>query len=317
MQRMFCNACGSQLGDGVKFCPLCGKAAPVATPVADDITSVMPPVAADAQVTAEMPAAPAAYPPAYPPAYPTPAAPPVAPPRQRSAAPVIIAIVLVVLLAMGGGAFALLRSGILGGGAKVDEGVATADDSSKADDSKDNSSTGITDDDTATDDAITPPKGDPVDITPGGSALSASSTLKGYAVSQLVDGKLDTCWAEGVKGYGVGSAISIDLGGEVWVSEVQIVPGYLKYDSAKDVDRWFSNGRVSSAKLVFSDGSESQPFSFDPDKQGWQMMKLSKAVKTGSVKVVILGTAAANTGTDHDAEDTSVSEIKVLGFIPR
>lgn len=328
---MFCNECGSVLNDGAKFCPLCGKPAPAAaaaseipaeTPVADDITAVMPAIDGSADVTAEMPAAPPAYPPAYvpPAAYPpaeyTPEYVQPAPARTRSAAPIIIAIVLVVLLVMGGGALLLVRSGILGGGtgAKVDEGTSVDSDTSGSDSTDPGTKDGTTTDGGvgATNDK--PPIGDPVDITPGGSALSASSTLKGYPASQLVDGKLDTCWAEGVSGYGSGESFSANLGAEKWLAEVQIVPGYLKFDSENGIDRWYSNGRVTQAKLVFSDGSESKTFDLDPDGKGWQIVKLPKPVKTSSVKVVILGTASATTGTDHDAEDTSVSEIKLLGF---
>lgn len=329
---MFCNECGSVLNDGAKFCPLCGKPAPAAavapqvpaeTPVADDITAVMPAIDGSADVTAEMPAAPPAYPPAYAPpaAYPpadnVPAYARPVPARTRSAAPIIIAIVLVVLLVMGGGTLLLLRSGILGGGtgAKVDEGTSVDTGTSDSGDSADSGTT----DGTNTDGGVvvgndTPPTGDPVDITPEGSALSASSTLEGYPASQLVDRKLDTCWAEGVSGHGGGESFSANLGAEMWLVEIQIVPGYLKFDSANSVDRWYSNGRVTRAKLVFSDGSESKAFDLDPDSKDWQIVKLPKAVKTSSVKVAILGTAAATTGTDHDAEDTSVSEIKLLGF---
>ncbi len=337
---MFCNACGSQLSEGAQFCPLCGKPVklaetPPAAPAgvtAPDTTAVLPALDGSAEATTPMPAVPPAYPPAAPeypapgPAYPQPLPDPgPGPVRARSAAPIIIAIVLVVLLVMGGGAFVLLRSGILGGsGAKVDQGTATSSgdggaggDTASGGDTSTGGDTGGTTDGTIGTGDNTPPTGDPVDITPGAGSFSASSTLKGYPVGQLVDGKLDTCWAEGVSGYGNGQSITIDMGGEVWVSEVRIVPGYLKVDTKNNVDRWFSNGRVASAKLVFSDGRDSATFTLDPNNEGWQTMKLDAAVKTTSVKVVILTTAPATTGTDHDAEDTSVSEIEVFGFMPR
>ena len=160
--------------------------------------------------------------------------------------------------------------------------------------------------------------------TPPGSArdltflasLSASSTLKGYPVRNVVDGKMNVAWAEGVAGYGRGQWIRFTFPNEVWVSKIRVVPGYLKYDSKHDVDRWYSNGRVASAKLVFSDGTESGEFTFDTDDKGWQVMTLPEPVKTSTVRFVITGIAKAQTGTKHDASDTTISEMRVIGFTP-
>jgi hypothetical protein len=143
--------------------------------------------------------------------------------------------------------------------------------------------------------------------------LSASSTLKGYPVTNLVDRRMSVAWAEGVPGYGTGQWIGFTFDQEVWVSEVRVVPGYVKYDSKHNVDRWYSNGRVASAKLVFSDGTESGRFTFDTDGKGWQVMTLPKPVKTNSVRFVITGVAKAQTGTKHDATDTTISEMRVMG----
>jgi hypothetical protein len=159
----------------------------------------------------------------------------------------------------------------------------------------------------------TSPTGTARDLT-SRARLSASSTLKGYPVSNLVDRRLSVAWAEGVSGYGRGQWIGFTFGHDVWVSEVRVVPGYVKYDSKHNVDRWYSNGRVASAKLVFSDGTETGKFTFDTDDKGWQVMTLPEPVKTNAVKFVITGIARAQTGTKHDATDTTIAEMRVVGF---
>jgi hypothetical protein len=143
--------------------------------------------------------------------------------------------------------------------------------------------------------------------------VTASHTLKGYPASNLVDGKFSRAWAEGVKGYGAGESVLFTFPSDVWITSVRVVPGYVKYDSKNNVDRWYSNGRVASAKLVFSDGSESNEFSFDTDQKDWQDMQLDEPKRTSSVKFVITSTAPAQTGTNHDASDTTISEMRVMG----
>ena len=79
--------------------------------------------------------------------------------------------------------------------------------------------------------------------------LSASSTLKGYPVHDIVDGRMNVAWAEGVHGYGRGEWVGFRFQHPVWLSALRVVPGYVKYDSKHNVDRWYSNGRVASARL--------------------------------------------------------------------
>lgn len=294
---MFCNACGSQLREGVQFCPLCGKAATAIPPAAPDDTVVMPPV------------------------QPAPHAPEIVPtpgqPVAKSGATAAIIIAVVVMLGLGllaGAGLILVRSGILGGKTSlttVDEGTAKGDASSDSVDS----STGGTSDKPEAADTTKPPTGDPKDITGSLIGATASSTLKGYPASQLKDGKLDSCWAEGKAGYGTGESIEFTFGSDVWLSEFRVVPGYLKFDSDNGVDRWYSNGRVTKAKLVFAGGIEGPTVELNPDQQGWQTIAIASPVKTSSVTFVILDAAPASTNTDHDAEDTSISEIKIFGFV--
>lgn len=80
-----------------------------------------------------------------------------------------------------------------------------------------------------------------------------SSALKNTSVRLVVDGKMETAWAEGVKGYGIGEWISIDvtryaelevgLGGSL--TGIGIIPG-----CGKDSASWNDNGRLKTATLI-------------------------------------------------------------------
>ena len=81
---------------------------------------------------------------------------------------------------------------------------------------------------------------------------TASSTLKGYPVAHLVDGKNNTAWVEGEKGSGVNSTITFTFPmGEHQPDVIKIVPGYLKSDKL-----WYANQRVSKVRLRFLKSDE-------------------------------------------------------------
>ncbi len=84
-------------------------------------------------------------------------------------------------------------------------------------------------------------------------AYTATSTLKGedwfggqtrpYSVRNLGDGDPKTCWAEGVKGYGIGERIYLALQGSP--KALNLINGY-----GKSPDLYAKNGRVKAFKAT-------------------------------------------------------------------
>lgn len=152
-----------------------------------------------------------------------------------------------------------------------------------------------------------------VDLATRASDIHASSVLPDqgattYEPANLVDNKVDTCWAEGVPGYGVGEYVEFTWAGPVNVSQVRIVPGYDK--NTDGWDRWTSNGRVRTFDLVFSDGT-TESFTVTDTKPP-QVLDLGATHSVTWVRFVITGVYEASPGP-HKAEDTSVSELHFWG----
>ncbi|OHD55666.1 MAG: hypothetical protein A2Y33_13610 [Spirochaetes bacterium GWF1_51_8] len=80
--------------------------------------------------------------------------------------------------------------------------------------------------------------------------LVSSSTLKpeganNYSVKNVLDQKFSTCWAEGVKGQGIGEWIEISFSDGVYLEKIAIANGYLKTP-----DLTIKNSAVKDYKLV-------------------------------------------------------------------
>jgi hypothetical protein len=151
-----------------------------------------------------------------------------------------------------------------------------------------------------------------MDIT-GYATASASSTHapedgNTYAAANLLDGDLMTCWAEGSPGYGLGEWIKFSFSQPVVLTQIMVVPGYMK--RADGWDRWWANGRLQRVKLTFSDG-HAQEVQF-ADREGWQVLAFDK-VRTNWIKVTILSAYPARPGP-HAARDLCVSEVKFTGW---
>lgn len=322
---MFCNQCGSSIKPGARFCGSCGATAPGGAQAPEPLGST--------EVFAPVTAAPT-------PAAPAPVAPVITPPSEGGSKALIITLIVVLVIILGaGGAFAAYEWGGLGN----DRVESSSDDDSdkdaekdderessrkrdrderRGDDEEDSSDNGGSVSEEQDADATLDPNEPPADLTQDLSALAtlkASSQLPNsgantYGPGNLIDGRDETCWAEGktAKGdYGIGENVRYTFQQEVWISEFRVVPGYLKYDDAKGIDRWFANGRVKTADVVFADGSR-HTFSFTDDKSS-QTVRLPRPVKTTSVAFVIMSARPANSGTSSDASDTSIAEVHVIG----
>jgi hypothetical protein len=82
----------------------------------------------------------------------------------------------------------------------------------------------------------------------------ASSTLKGYGISNLLDKKIDTAWVEGAKDAGIGEMISIIINTQVGKYNADrtsglfnfgVIPGYSKSNKT-----WLENNRIKRALFI-------------------------------------------------------------------
>lgn len=126
-----------------------------------------------------------------------------------------------------------------------------------------------------------------------------------YGPYAAIDGQLETAWAEGVEGSGVGEWIRLDFPAAVAVHAIHVDVGF-----DKDADLFAKNNRVREATLRFSDGQE-VTVTFD-DVRGMQPISVTDLfggpVETTSVELVI---EDVTPGSAYD--DTCIAEIEVYG----
>lgn len=279
-----CRSCGAENDPGMSFCWNCGQ--PVSGPIAS------------------APAPPAG-----------PAVPPGTPAQRRSsvgALPFILVAVLLVSAGAFAGVYWFTQIRAKAPAAPTTDGISASSTPTGAASSD---GTSAADAATATGRAGGGPSGDAatgpaVDLS-GSASLTASSYLRNsadYRVENLVDGRTDTCWAEGVKGFGVGEWFDFDFGSQVTVSQLQVVAGYDKIKNGWD--RWYTNGRAKRIRVSFSDGTSTD---FDlTDSRPVQTIRITPPRQTTSVRVTLVGCYPAQAGP-HYAEDTSLSESHVYG----
>jgi len=72
-----------------------------------------------------------------------------------------------------------------------------------------------------------------------------------YAAGNIIDGKKDTAWVEGVEGDGIGEYVELEVDKPQFVTQIGIIPGY-----AKSKDIYFKNNRVAKLKIVLNNEYE-------------------------------------------------------------
>lgn len=150
-------------------------------------------------------------------------------------------------------------------------------------------------------------------------SASASSTLKGqgdktYHASNLLDGKINTCWVEGVSGTGVDETIKIHFGEKKTVYGLTIFNGYLESKYLYGI-----NGKVTRVSVSAPDGSVIQSDlmvpKYEEEKEPFETYDLVNfetwinfdyPVCTDTITITIEGATA---GSKY--EDTCISEIRV------
>jgi hypothetical protein len=144
---------------------------------------------------------------------------------------------------------------------------------------------------------------DDLEGAPAGPFATASSELKAqagnkYDATQIFDGNVGTAWVEGKPGPGLGEWIEVGFLGEKLVSAVKIFPGYGKSEVA-----FQNNNRPKTIRLQFSTGV-TQEISLE-DAMKWQTFQVSPAVRTSSVRLIIVDVYRGG-----KSDDTAISEIQ-------
>ncbi|MCW2761832.1 MAG: hypothetical protein JWR85_2033 [Marmoricola sp.] len=135
------------------------------------------------------------------------------------------------------------------------------------------------------------------------SGLDASGERVTYVAGNLTDGVADTTWR--CDGAAIGEKITLDLGDEVDVGQVGLVPGYAKTDEQSRADRYAENNRVTRVRWTIGDTVLVQRMSGAPDDRSLRLLRVPKT-STDTVELEILAVAKGPRDT------TAISEI-VLG----
>ena len=121
-----------------------------------------------------------------------------------------------------------------------------------------------------------------------------------HTADRVLDGKMDTAWAEGVAGYGIGETITLEFDGTYMVSGFDIWAGY-----HKSSDLYAMNGRPQQICVIFGDGTWLSYQLHDAKRK--QTITFATPVVTDSVTIQI---KSSYPGTYF--EDTVISEISLF-----
>jgi hypothetical protein len=137
----------------------------------------------------------------------------------------------------------------------------------------------------------------------GPSTDGAGATVT-FEAAHATDGDPSTAWR--CEGDGGGQRLTLDLAGEVPLSQVSIVPGWAQTDPTNGNDRYAQNRRVATARWTFDGGAYvEQELSTDPGTRAPQAMRIPP-VLTSTVTVEVVDTTDA-----YERDATPVSEVSL------
>lgn len=104
-----------------------------------------------------------------------------------------------------------------------------------------------------------------------------------YEAAHLYDNNLDTPWCEAVDGAGFGEWVRLDFGNEYAVTELEIYNGFMESSELLN-----SNAQLCDATLTFSDGTEQKiTCQKNADLNNPVVIELDEPVVTTSIKLTI------------------------------
>jgi predicted nucleic acid-binding Zn ribbon protein len=132
-----------------------------------------------------------------------------------------------------------------------------------------------------------------------GAIHSSADNEDGYnhSASLTIDGDIKTCWAEGVKGLGIGEFIQYNFNGNYKVSGLNIWIGHQKTQ-----ELFYKNARPVAIKVIGSDGS-SAVYQLN-DTMGMQRITFKKPINVSNIKIVVERVSPGN-----KYEDTCIAEV--------
>ena len=136
--------------------------------------------------------------------------------------------------------------------------------------------------------------------TGASSFLSQDKYNLAHTPERVIDNKLDTAWAEGAAGDGIGECLYMIFDDDYIVSGFSIYAGY-----HKSKDLYYKNGRPKEIEIEFADGTTLNCELYDVLKE--QVIKFETPVVTDEITIRIL---SVYDGTDY--EDTVISEISLF-----
>jgi hypothetical protein len=134
---------------------------------------------------------------------------------------------------------------------------------------------------------------------PGVDAGGAKVT---YDAGNLTDGVADTTWR--CDGAAIGEKITFDLGRDVAIGQVGLIPGYAKTDPHSKVDRYAENNRVTKVRWTIGHTVVVQKMSGAPKDRSLQLVRVPRTT-TNTVELEILAVAKGPRDT------TPISEIQL------
>lgn len=133
-------------------------------------------------------------------------------------------------------------------------------------------------------------------------AASASTWLNAgeykYPAIQAFDDNVNTAWAEGSPGSGIGEFIKVAFNKSKEISEIRILPGYTKRN-----DLFYKYSRPKTATITFSNGMKRRILLDDDPRV--QYFSLDRPIMAKWAKITIDEVYRGNIG-----EDTYISEIE-------
>lgn len=135
------------------------------------------------------------------------------------------------------------------------------------------------------------------------SSVDAAGHPVTYEAANAIDGHPDTTWR--CPGKAIGKQLVLNLGGDVEVGEVGLVPGYAKTDPVSGANRYAENNRITKVRWTFADGSSVvQTLDGSAQDRSLRTVRVPKT-KTDTVTLQVL---AVQEGPRHT---TCVSEVQV------
>ncbi len=125
--------------------------------------------------------------------------------------------------------------------------------------------------------------------------------------ANVLDGRADTAWCEGVSGDGIGQWIEIDLGHETVVQGFKIVNGY---DKEGRFDRWEANGRLAKVEIT-TDTGHSYTATFEDDRKSHRWTFDGAGIRAHTVRFTI---RSVFRGSRY--HDTCISTLRLIHGSP-